>query len=68
MNPAQHARLQKELHPDRYCAHKNCLWNVARSGPCRNHSPAEAEARRLERLAEREGDLRDMTADLLDRP
>ena len=43
MHPAQHAREQKRLHPERYCAHRDCLWQqVVRddthvTNPCQNH-------------------------------
>lgn len=37
MHPAKSARLEKDSNPERYCPHKQCLWKVARSGPCPKH-------------------------------
>lgn len=36
MNPAKSARLNKEAHPERYCASPNCLWRLS-SGNCLKH-------------------------------
>lgn len=31
-------RKQKELHPERYCAHRNCLYRTG-GGYCKKHAP-----------------------------
>lgn len=41
MNPAAKCRQEKEAHPERYCPHKKCLWNIARSGPCPTHKESK---------------------------
>lgn len=40
MRVAAQVRIEKEKHPERFCAHPKCLWRiVTRNGlnPCRNH-------------------------------
>lgn len=39
-NVAQRVREEKEIHPDRFCAQRACLWRtrpVQGPTPCRNH-------------------------------
>lgn len=36
MNPGQHARLNKEAHPELYCP--KCLWKTG-GGYCPRHDP-----------------------------
>lgn len=41
MNPAQHTRLEKESHPERFCVNKRCLWREETQlglYPCPKHS------------------------------
>jgi hypothetical protein len=33
---AARVRTTKEKHPERFCAHPGCLWNIMAS-PCKNH-------------------------------
>lgn len=33
-------RRQKDIHPERYCTHPNCLW-ATRSGTCPKHPVKE---------------------------
>jgi hypothetical protein len=43
MNPAEHSRKDKELHPERYCANTKCLWRIVTArgpNPCKNHPVA----------------------------
>jgi predicted Zn-ribbon and HTH transcriptional regulator len=41
MNPAQKCREEKELHPERFCPVRGCLWRVrhrdGRETPCQKH-------------------------------
>ncbi len=37
MNPAKHAREDKEKHPEKYCTNPRCLWRKS-SGECPKHS------------------------------
>lgn len=40
MNTAAKVRLEKDRHPERFCAVKSCLWRIHTSkgpNPCRKH-------------------------------
>lgn len=37
MNVAARTRIEKEIHPERFCSEPRCLWAL-RSGPCPRHA------------------------------
>lgn len=46
MNVAAKCRIEKEAHPERYCAHPRCLWKIQTAlgpNPCRNHPELAAQ-------------------------
>jgi len=46
MNVAAKVSAEKASHPERFCAHKGCLWRVVTSrgqNPCRNHPIQEGK-------------------------
>ena len=48
MSVAAKVRAEKEAHPERFCAHKECLWRIMTSrgpNPCRNHPVAKEGAK-----------------------
>jgi hypothetical protein len=44
---AQKVREEKENHPERFCAHRGCLWRTKPAGrpenPCRKHAASKCE-------------------------
>ena len=53
MNPAARVREEKELHPERFCTRRDCLWRVKTvrgENPCRRHPVAPPVSRLREQV------------------